>query len=131
MGPGIETGSVAARGNCRFGRGALVSDPEQLRRSPNVQNDVQSDVQSEDLDWTIFASTPFYSSSIEHHFGSRIASASPVRLQPRHDAEACWIESLETGWMFLLPTSTESGWLLSVGAHQARCCHVALSSRNK
>jgi hypothetical protein len=88
---------------------------KQLRRSPNVQNDVQSDVQSEDLDWTIFASTPFYSSSIEHHFGSRIASASPVRLQPRHDAEACWIESLETGWMFLLPTSTESGWLLSVG----------------
>ena len=28
---------------------------------------------------------------------------------------ACWIESLECGWLFLVPESATSGWLLAVG----------------
>ena len=40
------------------------------------------------------------------------------------DPTACWIESLEAGWLFLVPSrdregavaDTPSGWLLSVGA---------------
>jgi hypothetical protein len=94
--------------------GVVISE-EELWLRIRKQLRSSSDLQGEDVDWTIFASTPFYSSSIEHHFGSRMASASPVRLQSRHDSDACWIESLDTGWMFLLPTATESGWLLSVG----------------
>ena len=31
------------------------------------------------------------------------------------DASACWIESLERGWLFLIPNGPESAWLLSVG----------------
>lgn len=69
----------------------------------------------EEPDWTIFASTPLRPSSVEHHFGSRIAAASPARLKPECDAEACWIESLESGWLFLLPSGKGTGWLLSVG----------------
>jgi len=53
--------------------------------------------------------------SVEYQFGSRPAAASPVTLQPKCDREACWIESVEHGWLFLLPGSKGTGWLLSVG----------------
>lgn len=43
----------------------------------------------------------------QHKFGSRMATAFPVTNRLN---DACWIESLESGWLFLLP-----GWLLSIG----------------
>jgi hypothetical protein len=61
--------------------------------------------------WTIFAARPLPAPSVEHCFGSRTASAVPVTLNESSDPAACWIESLEDGWLFLVP-----GWLLSVGA---------------
>jgi flavin-dependent dehydrogenase len=66
-------------------------------------------------DWTVFASTAVQPSSVEYHFGSRIAAASAVQLRPDCDIEACWIESIENGWLFLLPGGGRSGWVLSVG----------------
>jgi hypothetical protein len=78
---------------------------------PQISND-----ELEDADWTIFASAPLGPSCLEYHFGSRMAAASLAELKPGHDGEACWIESLETGWLFLLPTGTGTGWLLSVGS---------------
>jgi len=67
-----------------------------------------------DASWTIFASRPLPRSSAEHHFGSRMAAASSVTLKNGRDADACWIESLDNGWLFLLP-GAEQAWLLSVG----------------
>jgi len=64
--------------------------------------------------WTIFASRPLPRSSEEHHFGSRIASASAVELKTGCDPAACWVESLDHGWLFLLPGG-DRAWLLSVG----------------
>jgi hypothetical protein len=64
-----------------------------------------------DSDWTIYAAPPLPSAAVQHHFGSRTASAAPVKLAENSDPAACWIESLESGWLFLV-----SGWLLSVGA---------------
>jgi hypothetical protein len=72
-------------------------------------------VMGEEPLWTILASTPLRPSSVDHHFGSRFAAASPCKLKPGCEAEACWIESLENGWMFLLPSGKGTGWLLSVG----------------
>jgi hypothetical protein len=57
------------------------------------------------------AARPLPAPSEEHCFGSRTASAVPVRLNDSSDPAACWIESLPDGWLFLAP-----GWLLSVGA---------------
>jgi len=67
-------------------------------------------------EWTIYTSGPLPVASVAHEFGSRVATASAVKLRPGCDHEACWIESLEKGWLFLLPSSVESGCLLSVGA---------------
>ncbi len=96
---------------------SAVVVPEQLllerihqRLSQNEQEQYEEPV------WTIFASAPLGATSIEHHFGSRIATASPVMLKPGCGEEACWIESLEYGWLFLLPIGERKGWLLSVGA---------------
>jgi hypothetical protein len=60
--------------------------------------------------WTIFTSRP---PSVEHHFGTRVARAAQVELSG--DGAACAIESVEAGWLFLVPDSPHSGWLLSVG----------------
>jgi hypothetical protein len=62
-------------------------------------------------DWTIYTSRPLPLEVETRHFGSRIATATPIRLRERSPNDACWIESLESGWLFLLPN-----WLLSVGA---------------
>jgi hypothetical protein len=65
--------------------------------------------------WTIHAARPLPASAVEHQFGSRMATAVTVKLKSGCDAETCWIESLEGGWLFLLPGGPESAWLLSVG----------------
>lgn len=64
-----------------------------------------------DMRWTIHAARPLPAPAQDHCFGSRVAQMIPVSLQPNADPETCWIESLETGWLFLTP-----GWLLAVGA---------------
>jgi hypothetical protein len=57
-----------------------------------------------DIAWTIRSS----GGGEQQHFGTRVATASPVVIQG--DPHTFWIESLEAGWLFLLP-----GWLLAVG----------------
>ncbi len=61
--------------------------------------------------WTILAARPLPPPTVEHCFGTRMASAAPVTMKHGSDPDACWIESLEDGWLFLVP-----GWLLAVGA---------------
>jgi hypothetical protein len=65
--------------------------------------------------WTIVASRPLPELCDEQHFGSRTARAAPVRLREGADRSACWVESLENGWLFLMPDGQEAGWLLAVG----------------
>ncbi len=65
-------------------------------------------------DWTIIASR-LPAGSVEHSFGSRVATAVPVTLKDGSDPESCWIESLEDGWLFLIPAAPRSAWLLSIG----------------
>jgi hypothetical protein len=68
-----------------------------------------------DADWTILAARPLQTFSVERQFGSRIATASSVTLKAGIDPEACWIESCDQGWLFLLPAGNRGAWLLSVG----------------
>lgn len=64
--------------------------------------------------WTIFAASPLPPGIEDQHFGSRVANVAAVKLKPETPSETCWIESLDDGWLFLLP-SVEHQWLLSVG----------------
>ena len=62
-------------------------------------------------------------------FGARVATASTVRLRDEGDAGDCWIEALDAGWLFLIPSRGGMAWLLSVGLPLDEACdrsrHVA------
>ncbi|MGA3189926.1 MAG: hypothetical protein ABSF22_22705 [Bryobacteraceae bacterium] len=62
-------------------------------------------------DWTIYAAAPLPASTTEHRFGSRVAAPMGVELKAGARTDACWIEAVEDGWLFL-----NSGWLLAVGS---------------
>ena len=66
-------------------------------------------------DWTVYTSRPLPSLVRQHRFGSRMASIVPVDLT-NSGPPACWIEAFEDGWLFLIPTSPASGWLVSIGS---------------
>ncbi len=67
------------------------------------------------IGWTIFGSRPLPVDVAEHTFGSRMASAMRVELKTTVEPAACWIESVDDGWLFLIANSPGAGWLLSVG----------------
>lgn len=64
-------------------------------------------------EWTVLGSSP--PPAEEHRFGSRTANVAEVDL--RGQREACWIESFDQGWMFLIAGNDPTGYLISVGAH--------------
>jgi 2-polyprenyl-6-methoxyphenol hydroxylase-like FAD-dependent oxidoreductase len=78
-------------------------------------NDLDVDHCEQHAQWRILASRPVPKPAVEHRFGSRFASAVKVRVRDGFDFGSCWIESLESGWLFLIPDSSKSAWLLSVG----------------
>jgi 2-polyprenyl-6-methoxyphenol hydroxylase-like FAD-dependent oxidoreductase len=94
--------------------GIVVSERELLTK---LQKGLEPPSQSAEIeaDFTIFASRPLPAEPVEHCFGSRTACAAEVSLRDSTDSASCWIESLEDGWLFLIPNAVGSGWLLSVG----------------
>jgi hypothetical protein len=90
---------------------AVISEEallERLHRAPSERTPAN------EADWTVYASRPLPVSVEQHRFGSRTASVVPVNLKSAGQS-ACWIEALECGWLFLVPDSVATGWLISVG----------------
>ena len=82
---------------------------------PRVRPLRQSDPEHK-ADWLVVCSRSSLPEEGEQHaFGRRIATAAPVALSAGADSEACWIESLEHGWLFLLPNAPNAATLLSIG----------------
>ncbi len=86
---------------------AIVSEEELLSRlgEPREAEAV------EQAEWTIVSAPPLPESSAMHGFGSRLASPVAVELSAGAESNACWIESLDDGWLFL-----NAGWLAAIGA---------------
>lgn len=82
----------------------VLPEMELVRRLHLVE-----DAACEEAEWTIFTSRPLPAGVTEHHFGSRKAAAIAVDMKTP-DAPTCWVESLENGWLFLVP-----GVLIAVG----------------
>lgn len=99
-GPGVKPATLEHSG-------AIVSEEDLL----DAIRPASSPSGALNIPWTIHAARPLPAPAVDHCFGSRVAQAVPVSLKPDADAETCWIESLEAGWLFLTP-----GWLLAVGA---------------
>jgi len=75
---------------------------------------VDADEEGE-ADWAIFASRSLPAGASNQRFGTRTASVIPVTLAERTDASSCWIESLDQGWLFLIPNAPGSALVLGVG----------------
>lgn len=98
-----------------FDHSAVVVSERELLSELEQGMELLDEPAGDESDFTICASRPLPSDTVEHCFGSRIASAAEIRLKDANDSASCWIESLEDGWLFLIPNTAESGWLLSVG----------------
>jgi len=64
--------------------------------------------------FTIHAATPFPADAMRR-FGQREAMAAAVDLAPEADAQACYVEATDSGWLFLIPQGARRAWLLAVG----------------
>jgi hypothetical protein len=94
---------------------ALVVSEQELLNQLEHEVAPAEGVAGDKTGFTIFASRPLPPEPVEHCFGSRTAVAAKVHLKDAHDSASCWIESLEDGWLFLIPNAADSAWLLSVG----------------
>jgi len=64
--------------------------------------------------FTIHTARPFPAGA-PRSFGDRRATATQIHLKHPEDRSTCLIEAVEEGWLFLLPSAPDSGWLLAVG----------------
>ena len=65
--------------------------------------------------WSIVAAPPFATETQTHPFGDRYASVASVRFTETAPSDACFAESLENGWLFLIPNAPRRGYLLAAG----------------
>src|SRR5712672_4356945 len=56
-------------------------------------------------------------------FGSRTAAVMEVRLRESAEKDACWAESVESGWLCLIATGNGKGSLISTGGEPAALLH--------
>ena len=93
---------------------AVVTSEQELLNRIREADAPELSVDSAPSGWSIFAAPPLPGDVKERHFGSRSASAAAVKVKTSSPRDACWIESLDDGWLFLLPVAG-GAWLLSVG----------------
>ena len=65
--------------------------------------------------WQVFCARGPGSTEAGQPIGSRTATFSKVTLSAGTEREACWMESVDGGWLFLMAAETESGWLIACG----------------
>jgi len=69
--------------------------------------------------WNIFASKSSDGLAPVMRFGSRTAAVMEVRLRESAEKDACWAESVESGWLFLIATGNGKGSLICTGGEPA------------
>jgi hypothetical protein len=92
-------------------RAVVVSEESLLARlgmNPETQPSASRETAT---DWTIRTLTPESS----HSFGLRPAGVWQAELRSEAEPCACWIESLETGWLFLITYAPGKARLLAAG----------------
>lgn len=94
--------------------GAIVLDEGDLEAALAVKTAILSMAPC-DAAYAIHAAAPFPEPEVRR-FGARPSHGARIALLRQEDASACWIEAVDNGWLFLIPTGEAQGWLLAVGA---------------
>jgi hypothetical protein len=110
----------------RFPHSGVVASEQELLGSLRArlgEGSVRDGVEDDTATWTIHtassslarAATGTREEQSQMHFGSRMATVREVELAGPAPTDTCWIESVEDGWLFLLPIRLGRGSLISVG----------------
>ncbi len=95
-------------------RGLVVSEMDLLdrlwRQTPVAATDPASPAA-----WSLVATSDCAALPALQSFGARCASVASVVLTPPAAQDACWVESLPDGWLFLLPAGDARGALIATG----------------
>ena len=94
---------------------AVVASEDILLERLRARNTGTLDRTLSDPLWTIIASRSVNNAPVEMHFGSRKAAVREVELIPEAEPDACWVESVENGWLFLVATGNGRASLISAG----------------
>jgi hypothetical protein len=95
----------------------MVVDESTLVRRLAQRTPFRSE-ESSTPDWVIYASAKAVTEQ-KFRFGSRVATLTSVQLA-NAGSDSCWMESLDEGWLFLVPVGIGTGSLISVGAGPER-----------
>ncbi|HEX8766399.1 MAG TPA: hypothetical protein VF740_14620 [Candidatus Acidoferrum sp.] len=95
--------------------GVVVPENEIIERLRARIVGLSKDSVTENPAWTIYSTRPTNPGTIVMNFGTRMAVVNEAELVERSDSDACWVEAVERGWLFLLPTGEGLGSLIAVG----------------
>jgi len=95
-------------------RGLVVSEMDLLDRLWR-QTSIATREPSPSPAWSLVASPDFAALPALQSFGARQASVATVALAANAPQDACWVESLPDGWLFLLPSGESRGALIATG----------------
>lgn len=90
--------------------GVVVPEDALLARLPVPKTDAISPA------FTVHAAKPLPDTAVHRRFGTQKASSLQVTLKAGADADACYVESLTGGWLFLIPFNPGEARLFAVGA---------------
>ena len=89
----------------------VLSEQDLLRELPPPE----APLPNSKPDFTVITGGPLPVGVASERFGSRRATAARVVLRDPRQIDACCIESLPGGWLFLIPAPTGLTWLLAIG----------------
>ena len=94
--------------------GLVISESALLDRIwPTLE--LESEINDPSNTWVIHSLKTGLESVSHHDFGSRSAVTNLVELSNPSCVDSCWVESVRSGWLFLIPCGGENGSLISVG----------------
>lgn len=95
--------------------GVVISENEILERLRARIAELGNTLARENPAWTIDSTRPTNPGTTSMNFGTRMAVVNEAELVEGADSDTCWVESVERGWLFLLPMGGGLGSLIAVG----------------
>ena len=98
-----------------FSHSAVIVAEQVMRQRLRAKVSAEVKPETKAADWTIFTAKAAELQVEELRCGSRVASVVEVTLADSADKEACWAESTDGGWVFLIATGDGKGSLICTG----------------
>jgi hypothetical protein len=98
-----------------FPHSAVIVGEQAIGERLRAPIPVSTNDRPDETESKIFTSKGSEELSPEMRFGSRMASVMEVKLREPAEKDACWAESVESGWLFLIATGNGKGSLICTG----------------